>query len=158
MPVERFLDTNVFVYAVDPTDQRKQEIARDLLRQGLVDGSTCTSYQVTQEWLNVVLKLARTPLGASQARAFIDRAILPITSVWPSAGLFHAALDAHVFQVHVGADAGAVANAEKMRLADRDGADDHLVADPGAHGPQIGDIQRRARQQIGGRRLMQAVG
>jgi predicted nucleic acid-binding protein len=95
MPADRFLDTNVFIYAVDPTDQRKQEIARDLLRQGLINGSTCTSYQVTQEWLNVVLKLARIPLGVPQARAFIDRAILPITSVWPSAVLFHAALDAH---------------------------------------------------------------
>ena len=95
MPAEHFLDTNVFVYAVDPTDQRKQQIARDLLRQGLADNSTRTSYQVTQEWLNVVLKLARVPLGVTQARAFVDRAILPITSVWPSAELFHAALDAH---------------------------------------------------------------
>ena len=35
MPAEHFLDTNVFVYAVDPTDQRKQQIARELLGIGV---------------------------------------------------------------------------------------------------------------------------
>jgi predicted nucleic acid-binding protein len=95
MPVERFLDTNVFVYAVDPTDPRKQSIAQELLRNGRRDGTDCTSYQTTQEWLNVVLKLARIPMAVIQARAFVDRAIMPRTTVWPSAELYHAALDAH---------------------------------------------------------------
>lgn len=95
MPAELFLDTNVFVYAVDPTDSRKQAIAQDLLRNGLADNSDCTSYQITQEWLNVALKLARVPLSTTEARVFVDRVIMPRTSVWPSAELFHSAIDAH---------------------------------------------------------------
>ena len=95
MPAELFLDTNIFVYAVDPTDPRKQAIARDLLRKGLADGSDCTSYQIVQEWLNIALRLARVPLNATQARAYVDRVIMPRTTVWPSAELFHEAIDAH---------------------------------------------------------------
>lgn len=95
MPAEHFLDTNIFVYAIDPSDPRKQAIAQELLRAGLSDGSGCTSYQIAQEWLNVVLRLARVPLDVPQARAFLDGAILLRVTVWPSAELYHAALDAH---------------------------------------------------------------
>lgn len=95
MPAERFLDTNVFVYAVDTSDPERMAVARQLLRSGLVDNSDCTSYQITQEWLNVVLRLARVPLGVREAGTFVDQVILPRTTVWPSVDLFHDALDAY---------------------------------------------------------------
>jgi len=61
----RFLDTNVFVYAVSEQDLRKQKIARDLIRHALeTNHDGCTSMQALQEFTNVVIKKQLCPREA----------------------------------------------------------------------------------------------
>ena len=69
-----------------------------------------------------------------------------------------AALDAHVLEVDVGADAGAVGDAQQMRLPDRHRADHDILADLRAHRAQVAVVERAARQQVGRCDLVQPVG
>jgi predicted nucleic acid-binding protein len=48
--VKEFVDTNVFVYAYDPSDQRKQQRARELIRRIESSGIGVISLQVLQEF------------------------------------------------------------------------------------------------------------
>lgn len=55
-----FIDTNVLVYAIDPADARKQEIAQALVEQALLDGTGWISTQVMQEFFSVITRPQRT--------------------------------------------------------------------------------------------------
>ena len=71
MSVEYFLDTDVFVYLFDETDDFKRERAERLVQRALDSDSGCISYQVVQETMNVITgKLKATP---EQARQILDR-------------------------------------------------------------------------------------
>ncbi|MCO5309527.1 MAG: hypothetical protein M9891_09585 [Austwickia sp.] len=48
MSAELFLDTNIFIYAVDTTDAAKREVADQLIRDTLAAGNGTTSYQVAE--------------------------------------------------------------------------------------------------------------
>jgi predicted nucleic acid-binding protein len=89
----RFLDTNVLVYQFDPGDARKQQIAQALVREALESNRACISWQVVQEWLNVVLRKAARPLSHAEARAALDVVLWPLCTVMPSADIWHRALD-----------------------------------------------------------------
>ena len=54
MSAEYFLDTNVFIYLFDETDDRKRTSAENLVRQVLEDRNGCISYQVVQETVSVL--------------------------------------------------------------------------------------------------------
>ena len=55
MTVPDFLDTNVFVYAYDASDPRKQQqLAQDLVRKA-VSGEMLTSVQVLAEFAATLL-------------------------------------------------------------------------------------------------------
>jgi predicted nucleic acid-binding protein len=45
------IDTNVLVYRVDPRDRLKQQIASEVLRQGLADGSLVLPHQAVIEFV-----------------------------------------------------------------------------------------------------------
>lgn len=47
-----YLDTNIFIYAVDMRDFRKHTIARDLIEKSLQRGICKYSVQVMAEWRN----------------------------------------------------------------------------------------------------------
>lgn len=49
MSVENFLDTNVFVYLFDETDDFKRGIAERLVHGALRNNTSCISFQVAQE-------------------------------------------------------------------------------------------------------------
>ena len=93
MSVDRFLDTNVFVYQLEGRDARKAEIARDLIRQGIESGNACISFQVVQECLNTALRKALVPLGGHEMRRYLDSVLGPLLRVQPSLRLYHASLD-----------------------------------------------------------------
>jgi predicted nucleic acid-binding protein len=48
-----FIDTNVFIYLYDETDEHTRTIAKQLIRKALETRSACISHQVVQETLNV---------------------------------------------------------------------------------------------------------
>ena len=93
MAADAFIDTNVLVYQVDSRDARKQAIAERIVRQALVTGNACISFQVVQEWLNTVTRKAAVPLGVPQAQAFLDTVLAPLLAVTASVGLYRRALD-----------------------------------------------------------------
>ena len=85
-----FVDTNVLVRLFDRTDDAKRTTARDIVREGLVDGRGCISWQVVQESLNVL----RGKLGATSEEAdrFLEDVLHPLWSVYPSTGLYRRGL------------------------------------------------------------------
>ena len=62
------VDTNVLVYRFDPRDPRKQQIARDLLRAGIEQGTLRVPHQAIVEFVQAVSR----PLGRRGA-ALLDR-------------------------------------------------------------------------------------
>ena len=62
MPVMRFFDTNILVYAVDPRDARKQKIAAELLAHAMdVNRDGGISIQVLSEFANTLLAKFHVP-------------------------------------------------------------------------------------------------
>lgn len=86
-----FLDSNVFLYLFDETDDHKRGVAERLVQRALSDGSGVISFQVVQETLNVMTR----KLGAStsDARRFLDNVLLPLWRIAPSPALYASALD-----------------------------------------------------------------
>ena len=82
MPVEAFVDTNIFVYSVSShtSERTKRDKARALLRS--VDFGT--SAQVLGEFYVTVTRKIAEPLSESQALQFIAQLIrLPIVAIDP---------------------------------------------------------------------------
>ena len=91
MSVEHFLDTNVFIYLFDETNDHKRERAVRLVQESLVNETGCISYQVVQETLNVITrKLNATP---EKARQILDDTLIPLWRVNPTRTLYQRSLD-----------------------------------------------------------------
>ena len=93
MNVRAFLDTNIFVYAVDRADGKKRATADALIGRVIDRKTGVVSYQVVQEFLNVALKKFAVPFTTEQARLYIGAVFRPLFAVQPSMGLFSDALD-----------------------------------------------------------------
>lgn len=93
MSVERFIDTSLFIYQLEEADKRKQNIANDIIREGIDTGNACISYQVVQECLNTVLRKAEVPLDNASARDYLDYVLAPLLRVSASIDLYHRGLD-----------------------------------------------------------------
>lgn len=62
-----FFDTNVLVYRQDPSDSRRQQIAKDLIEAAILQGTFVISTQVLQEFYNTMLRRRFMPAAAAQA-------------------------------------------------------------------------------------------
>jgi predicted nucleic acid-binding protein len=93
MSAEVFIDTNVFIYHLDATDDRKHAVAERIVRDGLATGRGCISFQVVQECLNTALRKADLALSIDAARAYLDTVLAPLLQVGASAALYQRALD-----------------------------------------------------------------
>jgi predicted nucleic acid-binding protein len=83
MPATEFLDTNVLVYAYDPSNPRKRRAAQELLRRALA-GGIVTSTQVLAECAATLLhKLAARPKDVADVLDVLG----PIRLVVPDADL-----------------------------------------------------------------------
>lgn len=91
MSAPDFLDTNVIVYAYDPTDARKQLIAQDLLRRA-VAGGFITSSQVLAELAAALLHKLSPPAPAKDVQAVLD-ALGPIQLVVPDGDVVRRAVE-----------------------------------------------------------------
>lgn len=88
-----FLDSNVFVYAFDETDERKRGIARELVLRSLRDTTGVISYQVVQEVLNVITTKMARPVRHDDAVQYLRSTLKPMWSVYPTDDLFTRALE-----------------------------------------------------------------
>lgn len=71
MPAPDFLDTNVLVYAYDPSDVRKQQVAQSLIRRALV-GEFVVSSQVLSEFASTLLHKMCPPADSRDVIAVLD--------------------------------------------------------------------------------------
>ena len=55
----RLIDTNILVYRIDPRDRLKQQIAQDLLREGLLEDSVVLTHQAVIEFVAAAIKPCR---------------------------------------------------------------------------------------------------
>ena len=88
-----FIDTNVVVYSFDNSNPLKRSIARDLIKDAMKTGQGVISYQVIQEFLNVVTRKFSKPLSPEDSEEYLSNVLEPLCEVFSSFDLFHAALD-----------------------------------------------------------------
>ncbi len=88
-----FIDTNLLVYAIDGSDRRKQAVAQKWLAKAHESGDGTLSYQVVQEWFNVVMRKAAVSLSSDEARSIYRHLIEPLWHIQSSHELLHLALD-----------------------------------------------------------------
>lgn len=93
MPAEAFIDTNVVVYHLDDSEPEKTDIAHAILREAIATGNACISYQVIQEFLNVMLRKAEQPLDAADAHRYLAEVLAPLCQVYPGISLYQRAID-----------------------------------------------------------------
>lgn len=67
-----FLDTNIFVYSFDPTAANKSQRANELIGEGVQKAQGVISYQVIQEFFNVVLRKFEQPMNVSEAEQYLS--------------------------------------------------------------------------------------
>jgi len=87
-----FIDTNIFIYLFDETDDRKRAIANQLIQQALETRSACISYQVIQETLNVLTRKLPSPMSAENAQRFLEQVLIPLWQVMPTSPLYQRSL------------------------------------------------------------------
>ena len=88
-----FIDSNVFVYLFDETDERKRGRAEQVVESVLQTNSAVISFQVVQETLNVVTRKLATPMTAEDAKRFMENVLAPLFRVPASIPLYNRALD-----------------------------------------------------------------
>ena len=93
MPAPEFLDTNVLVYAYDPSDARKQRVAQDLVRRALA-GDIVVSTQVLAEFAATLLHKMIPTARPEDVNAVLD-ALGPIRVVVPDGEIVRRAVVAH---------------------------------------------------------------
>jgi predicted nucleic acid-binding protein len=87
-----FLDTNIFVYSLDPVEHRKAPLAEKLVTRGVTSGLGVVSYQVVQEFMNVSLRQFRATMTVFELERYFFRILLPMMRISSSAPLFLEAL------------------------------------------------------------------
>ena len=106
-----FLDTNIFVYAHDDTDLRKQRIAQDLVRRA-VQGEFVASAQTLAEFAATLLRKFVPPFTPDEVVAILD-VLSPIRIVAPDHGVVRRAVEANgTYGIHF-YDGMSVAAAER---------------------------------------------
>ncbi|MDN5869663.1 MAG: PIN domain-containing protein [Nitrococcus sp.] len=88
-----FIDSNVFVYLFDETDDHKRGIAQRLVNNALSTRTGVISYQVVQETLNVMLCKLPSPVTVPDSQYFLQKVMRPLWRVMPSNGLYQTSID-----------------------------------------------------------------
>ena len=88
MSVENFLDTNIFIYQLEGNDPRKSEVAQHLIQEGIATGTSCISFQIVQECLNVISRKAQIPLKPDEVRRYLLAVLAPLVRVHSSLQLY----------------------------------------------------------------------
>ena len=86
MSAEDFLDTNIFVYMLDGSDDFKRRRAEELVQRSLSRGTGCISYQVVQETLNVAIR--KLGFAEDDSRTLLADVLAPLWTVQPSVDLY----------------------------------------------------------------------
>jgi predicted nucleic acid-binding protein len=94
-----FLDTNILVYAYDPSEPRKQKIAQDLVK-GALKGQFLISVQVLAEFTATLLHKVAVRRTADEVTVILD-ILAPIRCIGPDSDIVRRAVEAHgAYGVH----------------------------------------------------------
>jgi len=94
MPAPDFIDTNILVYAYDAGDQRKQQIAQDILRRAIA-GEFVVSMQVFAEFAATLLHKVSPPANPENVADLL--AVLTfIPAIAPDAEMITRAVEARL--------------------------------------------------------------
>jgi predicted nucleic acid-binding protein len=88
-----FIDSNVFVYLFDETDEHKRGTAERIVESALQAHDASISYQVVQETLNVMTRRLPVPMTPEAAKSFMEEVLAPLWRVSPSPALYRRGLD-----------------------------------------------------------------
>lgn len=89
--IRTFLDTNVLVYAFDPSAPAKQERAAEMLRRR----GWIVSWQVIQEFANVAIHRFKVPLKAADLAEYLELVLWPHCAIFPSLPIHRKAIEIH---------------------------------------------------------------
>ncbi len=91
-----FLDTNVFIYSIDtsPAQKQKGDMARQLVKQYIRDGSGVISIQVLQEFYRVSTEKIEVPLSTEAALEYMHYMAV-LETVHPDFSMLVAAVRLH---------------------------------------------------------------
>jgi predicted nucleic acid-binding protein len=81
-----FIDTNILVYSFS-SDSVKKEISRKIIKDAHLKKG-CLSFQVIQEFLNVLTKKFEIPLTLSDTQTYLQNILYPVCEVFPSEELY----------------------------------------------------------------------
>ncbi|HEV2646554.1 MAG TPA: PIN domain-containing protein [Acidobacteriaceae bacterium] len=84
MKDKTFFDSNIFIYAYDVRDARKQGVALNMLQRARDEGSLVISYQVIQEFFNFALRRAAVKMRHEDALRMLTEVFRPLEIVAPS--------------------------------------------------------------------------
>lgn len=87
-----FLDTNIFIYSLEPDDPAKHARALDLIRTAIKTQKGIVSFQVVQEFLNVVTRGFSQPASTIEAEQYLTLTFRPLLAVHSSFSLYSQAL------------------------------------------------------------------
>ena len=129
-----FLDTNVFLYEVDPRDPAKSQRASELIDSAVAGKQGAVSYQVVQEFFNVALTRFAKPFSVGQAEDYLSITFKPILTVHSSPRLFLEALQIQSQHRFSWYDALIVAAAQQANCS-------ILYTEDMQHGRRIGELK-----------------
>ncbi len=90
-----FLDTNIFVYAVDRDNPVKQQRAASLIREVRGNSSGVVSYQVVQEFFNLASKRFVSRMNSEDRQDYLEHVFRPMLKIHSSLKLYEDALRLH---------------------------------------------------------------
>jgi predicted nucleic acid-binding protein len=90
-----FLDTNILIYALDPSEPRKHSVATSLVARVHESRQGVLSHQVVQEFSNTVLRKSAVRLSIEDAEAVYRSVLAPLWKVHSSPALVGAPIEFH---------------------------------------------------------------
>jgi predicted nucleic acid-binding protein len=90
--MKTFIDTNIFVYAQDNSDEAKTKVSQELITNLLLDKQGFISTQVIQEFCNVFLRKSVKPLYPNDITEIIDSLLLPLLAHTPDSSFYKRAV------------------------------------------------------------------
>lgn len=87
-----FIDTNVFIYFFSTKDFEKKEISSNIIKASFKSDRFCISYQVIQEFSNVMLTKGQPPMKGQDISSLIEKILDPICSFFPTIEFYKNAL------------------------------------------------------------------
>ena len=87
-----FIDTNILIYFFSKNDLEKKEISSNIIKASFKSDRFYVSYQVIQEFSNVMLTKGQPPMKEDDISSLIDKILDPMCSFFPSIDFYKNAL------------------------------------------------------------------